>query len=103
MAKVSSVYPKKSRYLSADDVPLPATFTIESTEVDNKFGDDRIVLHLVENGKMLGLNSTNAHKLARELGDDSAKWAGRRIVVGSVPTTFQGKEVQGLRVLGVEE
>lgn len=98
---MSLVYPRTGGYLKATDVPSPATLTIASATVDNQFDQEQIVLSFVELDKRkLRLNTTNARFLAERHGDETEAWVGKKVVLASVPTQFQGKAVAGLRILG---
>ena len=84
--KLTEVYSSSGGFLKADDVTQPITGTIESAEMVTKdYGDGKgpksqIVLSFVGKDKKLGLNFTNANKIAELVGsDDTDNWIGTTI------------------------
>jgi len=81
--KINEVYSSSGGFLKADDITKPTTATIESVEVstrdynDGKGERSQLVVSFVGKEKKLGLNFTNANKLAELTGsDDSDDWCG---------------------------
>lgn len=82
----------------ASDFPAPITAVIEAvTQVifDNQ---PKVCLILEGHTKRLLLNRTNAMALAHAFGDETDDWAGRHVQVWSEMTTFNGRDVPGIRV-----
>lgn len=99
MPKVSDIY-SQANYLTAADITKPITTKIGGVTVEAmKDGKRKIVVLLEGVAKSLVLNKTNASTLSSRFGDDFEKWVGEEVTLASVPTTFQGQNVKGLRVL----
>jgi len=84
--KITEVYSTSGGFLKAEDIAKPTTATIESIELVTKdYGDGKgeksqLVLHFVGKEKVLGLNFTNASKLAELTGSpESDDWIGTTI------------------------
>lgn len=84
--KITEVYSTSGGFLKAEDIAKPTTATIESIELVTKdYGDGKgeksqLVLHFVGKEKVLGLNFTNANKLAELTGSpESDDWIGTTI------------------------
>lgn len=84
--KITEVYSSSGGFLKADDITKPTTATIESIECvtkdynDGKGPKQQLVISFVGKEKKLGLNFTNAQKLAELTGsDDSDDWVGTTI------------------------
>lgn len=81
--KLNEVYSTGGGFLKADDIQKPTTATIESVKMVTKdYGDgsgpkSQIVLGFYGKEKQLGLNFTNANKIAELTGkDDTDDWVG---------------------------
>ena len=81
--KLNQVYSSSGGFLKADDITKPTSATIESVEMVTKdYGDgsgpkSQLVLSFVGKEKRLGLNFTNANKIAELTGKDgSDDWVG---------------------------
>ncbi len=59
----------------------------------------KLVLSFEGTEKKLALNSTNARQLEEAHGSDCKKWVKATITLAAVPTTFNGEQVKGLRIL----
>lgn len=84
--KITEVYSSSGGFLKAEDIAKPTTATIESVEMvtkdynDGKGPKSQLVVHFVGKEKVLGLNFTNANKIAELTGsDDSDDWVGTTI------------------------
>ena len=98
--KLTEVYSSSGGFLKADDVTQPITGTIESAEMVTKdYGDGKgpksqIVLSFVGKDKKLGLNFTNANKIAELVGsDDTDAW------IGHYSVSFREMHAQAERLL----
>ena len=98
--KASAFTQGNSQYIKADDVKQgPQKFVISTVEA-TETPDGKPALQLVmEGGKKLTLNKTNARILGGMIGDDTDTWIGKKVVVTFDPTVmFSGKMVGGIRV-----
>jgi hypothetical protein len=90
-----------STYLKSADVkdrPIVATIShIEQVNVgQGKDAKDKLALFF-ENGKPMVLNRTNWETLEDAFGD-SDNWAGHKVKIKAVRTSYQGKPVDGIRL-----
>jgi hypothetical protein len=90
-----------STYLKSSDVkdrPVIATIShIEQVTIgQGKDAKDKFALFF-ENGKPMVLNRTNWETLEDAFGD-SDNWAGHKVRIKAVRTSFQGKPVDGIRL-----
>ena len=82
--KVSDFYRSEGNdlWLRHTDLTGPTNFTIASIEeATHKDGKRQMVLFFANHSKKLGLNVTNARKIASLLGDESEAWIGRTITL----------------------
>jgi hypothetical protein len=92
----------KSRFLKADDFDGEHKFRIKTVTEEavgagaNK--EKKLVVWFTNDDRGLVLNKTNNRVLRGAFGDDTAGWAGKIVIVFSMPTEMAGKMVQGLRV-----
>jgi|AntAceMinimDraft_11_1070367.scaffolds.fasta_scaffold02862_3 hypothetical protein len=94
--KISETF--SGSYFKAADFPTPRTFVIESiSEVKFEEGSKPVV-RLQGERQQLALNKTNGFVLASVFGDDTESWTGHQIQVSAVPTLYQGRPVNGLKV-----
>jgi hypothetical protein len=97
--RVSDVYESRN-YMNASDISKPITSKIKGVSVESmKDGKKKIVLTLEGQEKSLVLNKTNAGTLTARFGEEYDRWGGQEVTLASVPTTFQGQNVRGLRIL----
>jgi hypothetical protein len=100
MVAVNEVYKNTGEYLKAEDIgPNLWTVTIASADMktwDN--GDRKIVLTFTELDKIFPLNVTNARTVADIHGGDTDFWIGRQVMLFTVPVSYEGKTVQGIRI-----
>jgi hypothetical protein len=99
--KYNEAYP--SNWLKAEDLNgNTAVVTIESCEietVDKSTGKKQIVLAFEGKQKRLGLNVTNAKKIAEITGeDDTDAWVGHRICLYPTEVDFKGSQVEAIRI-----
>jgi hypothetical protein len=89
-------------YLRADDIEnnWPVTYTIKSTEiVSYEDGKKQVALNFHEIDKKLGLNKTNANRIAMIYGDDwEHGWIDKKVKLVLEYVDFQGKTVKAIRV-----
>ena len=90
--KISDVFP--SKYLKAEDLEgANVTVTIEEVnreEVGPK-KESKLVIRFVNTRKKMVLNKTNATTIAKLYGEETDEWLGKRIILYSKDTEFQGK------------
>lgn len=95
--KISEAY--ASSYLKAADTggrELDAT--IADCRLEDLGDETKPVLHFVGKDRGLVLNKTNATTLVDAYGDETDAWRGRRVVIYSSKTQFQGRMVDALRI-----
>lgn len=106
MAKVSEVYMDK--YLKAADLGEgPQEFEIVGVEVSelkaSSGGKDfKIILLLKGLKKGFVCNKTNSQQLAALIGDDTDRWVGCCISIMSMPVSFGGRMVAGIRIVSAK-
>ncbi len=101
---INDIYTTTSKFLRAEDlkgnrvVVTIESFSIETMKSDN--GDkQQVVLKFEGKEKILGLNKTNAQRIAAHSGSfNPADWIGAKIKLIPTKTDFQGKEVDCIRV-----
>lgn len=104
MASIDEIYKTHSKFLKAADLGnQKPVVEIESAEaVENTFEGEtktQIVLTFVGKEKVLGLNVTNARKIAQLLDTpDFSQWPGFKIRLYVDQTEFQGKPVACIRI-----
>ena len=101
---IEDIYKTQSKFLKASDLNgSKVTVEIEKAEaVENTFDGEtktQIVLSFVGKEKVLGLNVTNARRIAQLLDtSDFSQWAGWRIRLYVDQTEYQGKTVDCIRI-----
>jgi hypothetical protein len=90
-----SKYLKAADFAGRGDVKATINF-IEMEEMQD--GKPKPALYIKEQDRAIVLNKTNATVLAEAFGDDTDKWGGKSVVIHTMPTSFQGKTVQGIRI-----
>lgn len=101
---INEIYKSTSNFLRAEDLKGArvtveiAGFTVETLKSDE--GEKKqVVLSFTGKEKVLGLNKTNAERIAALSGSyDPSEWAGAKIKLFPTKTTFQGREVDCIRV-----
>jgi len=104
--KLDDIYTSNSNFLKAEDLQgKKPIVTIASADVVEKdYGDGQgpkkqVVLAFNGTEKVLGLNRTNANRLAELIGsDDSDDWVGASIKLFVEQVTFQNKVVPAIRI-----
>lgn len=104
--KLDDIYTSNSNFLKAEDLQgKKPVLTIASADVVEKdYGDGQgpkkqVVLAFNGTDKVLGLNRTNANRIAELTGsDDSDDWVGRTIKLFVEQVTFQNKTVPAIRI-----
>jgi hypothetical protein len=93
-----------SKYLKAEDIEQDSAVVIESVKLE-KFTDpqtkketEKPVMYLVDVDKPVILNKTNWALIAKQYGDESDEWAGKRITLTVVDVEAFGDVVQAIRV-----
>jgi len=98
--RASDMFP--SKYLKSSDVkdrPLTATISYVAVELvgQGKDQERKPVLYFEGTVKPMVLNKTNAITLDNAFGD-SEEWAGHKVRIGCVETTYNGRAIDGIRV-----
>ncbi len=105
MSKLNDIYGSSSQWLKAEDIKgQKPIVTIESAEVRENTYDgqtkSQIVLTFVGKEKCLGLNFTNAQRIAELTGsEDFAEWVGVSLKLYVEKVKFQDKMVDAIRVM----
>jgi hypothetical protein len=97
--KISDAFP--SKYLKAEDLEgKHVTVTIEKVNKEEVGPKKELkpVISFVNTLKKLVLNKTNAATIAKLYGEETDEWLGKRIILYSKDTEFQGEMVLALRV-----
>jgi hypothetical protein len=96
--KISDAFP--SRYLKAgdvDDIQMPLVIShVEVAEMQDGARKPVVFFEGMEKG--LVLNKTNSNVIAAAYGDDTDDWPHHQVHLMSVPTEYQGKTVDAIRV-----
>jgi hypothetical protein len=103
MPRLGEFGPKQTAELAplmkAEDLKQPQTFTVKAAIATNIKGKLRPRLTFEESDKEWIVNASNAAILAQMYGDiELGQLIGKKVRLASVPTTYQGKPVQGIRV-----
>jgi hypothetical protein len=95
---INNLFP--ASFLKAADLQgQPRTATIEScTPEPIGEGENKPVLRFTGIPKGLVLNRTNATVIANVFGNETDNWRGRQITLFSMPVSYQGRMVDGIRV-----
>lgn len=101
---IDDIYSSTSKYLKHDDlqgnrvVVEIASYTIDEMKSDEG-SKKQVVLHFKGKEKVLGLNKTNAERIAVHTGSKNPEdWIGCKIKLYPSKTQFQGREVDCIRV-----
>ena len=77
--------------------------TIKQVEVKSfDDGVQKLNLHFAEEKRTLVCNKTNAKKIAKAFGTETAQWVGKKIQLYADLVDFHGKTVEGIRVRPVK-
>ena len=99
--KMGDVFP--SKYLRAEDLEEDLVVTmgkVTMEEMTQKYGPrtEKPVLHFKELDKALVINKTNWALIAKQHGEESDAWEGKRIVLTVVDVDSFGDVVAAIRV-----
>lgn len=97
--KISEAFPGK--YLRCADLQgreVKKKIAYCETEKVGMNGEEKPVLHFINEQRGMVVNKTNANTLAYALGDDSEQWRGREIVLYPTRVDFAGKPTDTIRV-----
>jgi hypothetical protein len=97
--KMNDAFP--SKYLKASDVEDEPVYKIIKAEVEEvgPKKDEKVILYFRGVEKGLVLNKTNWKAIADQLGsDDTDSWIGSEIQLYSGTASFQGEEVEAIRI-----
>ena len=87
--------------MRASDLKSPTTVTVKAVRVATLKGESKPILSFAEVSKELVLNKTNAAALAKKYGDiELSELIGKQLVLVSVATSYQGDQVEGIRIVG---
>ncbi len=98
MVNINNVFPTK--YLAVEDLNGgERTMTINRYDMETfDDGDTKLILYFNEIQKGLTVNKTNAKTLSGMYGPETDDWIGKRLILFSIWTEYQGKPTQGIRV-----
>ena len=94
--KMAELFP--SKYLKAIDLDADEVFTMESLKQEELGDEAKPVVYFEEIDKGLVLNRTNANMIASQHGQDTEKWAGKRITLFATEVDFRGQQTLAIRV-----
>ena len=99
MALLASNY-DQSHFLKADDIDGERKFRIKTVteEMVGTEKEKKLVVWFTNDAKGLVLNKTNNRVLRGALGNDTAGWAKKIIIIFKMMVEMRGKMVPGLRV-----
>ena len=87
--------------MKAGDLKEPTTFTVKAVRVASLKGESKPIVSFEETNKEWVINKTNAAALAKRHGDiELSGLVGKKVVLATVSTTYQGDQVDGIRVVG---
>jgi hypothetical protein len=94
---ISKMFP--SKYLKAVDIEGDHKIIV-SRVVEEEVGKDKTIMPVMyfkgwEKG--LILNKTNSDAFAKVYGDDTDFWVGKSAIMFTMPITYEGKTVEGIR------
>ena len=95
--KIAELFP--SKYLKASDLDGDEVFSMESVNQEELGDQAKPVVYFKESEKGLVLNRTNANTIASQHGQDTEKWAGKRITLFATEVDFRGQQTLALLVL----
>jgi len=103
MPNVNDIYPKKTTeyktLMNSSHIKKPTTFTISEARVVEMNGEKKIVIGFKDSEFDMVVNPTNARTLAEKYGENTDEWSDEEVTLASVPVTYQGKTVKGIRVV----
>jgi hypothetical protein len=94
---IDQLYP--SRFLRCADLNgRPMRVTIEGLKREDIGGESKVVLSFTNGTKALILNKTNGKAIAKALGNETAAWRGKSIILVPAQVDFRGDIVDAIRV-----
>jgi len=103
MTNINNYFPQSDYIKCATLNGKEVTLTIAGVEqVEYQDGTKAPALSFQGTTKKLGLNKTNALRIARLHGDETESWPGKEIVLMPDITDFQGRQVDCVRVKVVQ-
>lgn len=88
-------------FMRADDLTEQETKAVIKDVVTTQIEDkDRLVVEFDGDHNDLLLNTTNCRALMKLFGNETGDWKGKEITLYKAKVSFQGKEVDGVRVKG---
>lgn len=102
MPSAKGLYPG-GRHFKAADLKGTQKFRISGVSIGKagpKSTEEQLIVAFEGSEKDLVLNATNAGVMMEKFGDDYSEWTGKEVTLASVPTQYQGQNVQGIRILG---
>jgi len=102
--KVSDVRSTEGKYLKSEHLQgRRVTVTIASYQREmlgqGSDAKEKTVLYFQGKAKGMALNRINEDRLVDMFGDEMDDWVGQKITLGTERTQYQGKTVDGLRVV----
>lgn len=96
--ELASKYPP---LLKASDLKQPQTFIVKGVREAELKGEKKMILSFESFEKEWVVNKTNIAALVKRYGDiEPNDLVGKKVTLASVATTFQGKQTDGIRVVG---
>ena len=87
--------------MKASDLKQPTTFTIKAVRVATLKGESKPIASFEESSKEWVINKTNVASLAKKYGNiELSELTGKQVILASVGTTYQGDQVDGIRIVG---
>lgn len=95
---IDSLFP--SKFLKASDLEdSQKALTISGISIEDlQDGSRKPALSFKETDKQLILNKVNATTISSSYGKNTDQWAGKRVILFSVPVSFQNKLVDAIRI-----
>ena len=99
MTNVNDIYKTTGSNMRADDLG-DKSWALTISEIEEYEFDDglKAILKFDKSSKGLILNKTNARRIAEMHGEEMDAWIGKKIILASEPTEYQGQPTTGIRV-----
>ena len=87
--------------LKAADLKQPTTLTVKAVRVATLKGESKPIASFEEIPQEWVINKTNIAALVKRYGDaELSSLVGKKVILASVGTTYQGDQVEGIRIVG---